>query len=663
MCGLAGYLDSSRRSGSERLREVAASMSETLRHRGPDDAGVWVDAEAGIALGHRRLSILDLSPEGHQPMISADGGLVAVLNGEIYNFQELRKELEALGHRFRGRSDTEVMLAAFSQWGVEPSLRRFNGMFALGLWNRRERSLTLARDRFGKKPLYYGWAGRSFVFGSELKALCCHPEFQAEMDRGALALYLRHGYIPAPYSIYEGIRKLTAGSYLTLRVADGAGAEPGALRYWPVEEAFERGLAAPHAGSVEELLEELRALLEDAVRIRMIADVPLGAFLSGGIDSSVVVALMQGLSGRPVKTFAIGFREQAFDEAAYASAVARRLGTEHTELYVSPGDAMAVVPLLPAMFDEPFADSSQIPTYLVSRLARSEVTVSLSGDGGDELFGGYQAYLVNSRAWSRYGRIPRAARVLLGRAVAGVPARRWDGILRRAGVQRENAGWRFRRLGLALAQPTPALFYRDLISQWERPAELLPGVAEPATVFGKKAETSRLSPELMMGVDAAVYLPDDVLVKVDRASMAVSLEARAPLLDYRVAEFAWRVPVDYKIREGEGKWLLRQLAYRLVPRQLLDRPKSGFAVPVGEWIRGPLRHWAEDLMAATRREGILEAGPVTERWEAHREGRADWSAQMWNVLMLQAWVEKVRDRSSGTRTDCSPILRGRTSAG
>jgi asparagine synthase (glutamine-hydrolysing) len=622
-------------------------MSDSLRHRGPDDSGAWVEAETGVALSFRRLAIIDLSPMGHQPMESTDGNWIIVFNGEIYNFQELRQELEGLGHTYRGRSDTEVMLAAFSEWGVEESLRRFNGMFAFAVWNRATRTLYIARDRLGKKPLYYGWAGDTLLFGSELKALQSHAAFRAEIDRGALALFLRHNYIPSPYSIFRGIYKLPAATMLA--ITPGAkGSNPAPVSYWSVREVAERG-ARNRVTEVREALEELDGLLRSAVGLRMIADVPLGAFLSGGIDSCLVVSLMQALSSRPAKTFSIGFREETHDEARHAKAVARHLGTDHTELYVTPQDAMDVIPRLPSMFDEPFADSSQIPTFLVSKLARNDVTVSLSGDGGDELFGGYSAYQSNINFWRRYGPLPAAARQLVAWGIRRLPPDSWDRVLARLNSRapeswrRDSAGLRMHRLANVLSQKSEETVYRALISYWQPPFSLVPGQVEPPTAFTDEGRRVRLDGfvEKMMYLDSVSYLPDDILVKVDRASMAVSLESRCPLLDYRVAEFSWRVPLEMKIRDGKGKWLIRQLLYRYVPEAMVERPKTGFSVPLGDWLRGPLRGWAERLIdpERMRSEGILDPEPVRPFWIQHVNGTYDWGRRLWPVLMFQAWLE------------------------
>jgi len=636
MCGIAGFIDTARQYGPDELRFLVTGMEMAIAHRGPDDHNCWVDAGSGVALGHRRLSIIDLSVEGRQPMMSENGDLIIVFNGEIYNFQELRSELEALGCRFRGHSDTEVMLAAFSHWGLDASARRFNGMYAFAVWDRQQRILQLCRDRLGKKPLYYGWAGNTFLFASELKALRAHPAFAAEVDRNALALYFRFGYIPAPYTIYEGIYKLPPSTHLTVN-ADVRGSRGMPVPYWSARAAAEAGLQN-RIGNVEDALAELDGLLRSAVGLRMVADVPLGAFLSGGIDSSLIVALMQALSSRPVKTFCIGFQEQTHNEAEHARAVARHLGTEHTELILTASQALDIVPRLPQMFDEPFSDSSGIPTFLVSELARQHVTVSLSGDGGDELFAGYTTYQSCSVFYKKYGWMPDGMRAAAGRVLQTVPQSVWNGMLPNGGPK--TAGARLHRLASTFKQITPEAAYMSMISGWENPGSLVPGSQPLPTPFATR-ESSNLSnfTEKMMLLDSLVYLPDDILVKVDRASMAVSLEARAPLLDYRVFELAWRVPLEFKVREGKTKWILRELLYRYVPKEIVDRPKSGFAVPLATWLRGPLRPWAEDLLDAgrLRRESFLAPDKVRQTWREHLEGR-DWSKRLWTVLMLESWL-------------------------
>ncbi len=652
MCGIVGFLDSSLRGTNETLEATVVRMADALRHRGPDDGGAWVDADAGIALGHRRLAVVDLSPHGRQPMHSACGRYVIAFNGEIYNFKALRRELEeercggALP--FRGHSDTEVMLAAISRWGLGAALRRLNGMFAFALWDRKARRLHLVRDRLGEKPLYYGRAGGIVLFGSELKALRAHPDFLAAIDRDALALYLRHNYIPAPHSIYKGVYKLPPGTALTLAAGDDS-LDAAPVPYWSAREVAERGVREPFGGSADEVVADLDALLRDAVKLRMEADVPLGAFLSGGVDSSTVVALMQTQSGRPVKTFTVGFHEAAYDEAASARAVARHLGTEHTELYVSPDEVMAVIPRLPVLYDEPFADSSQIPTFLVSELARRHVTVSLSGDGGDELFGGYTRYFWAEAIWKRTGWMPRGLGAIAARVLTSVSTETWEGVFWRlepvlpGGIRQRHAGDKVHKLAEILAVGRPEEIYLGLVSHWKDPAGLVAGSFEPPTALTDPSKWADL-PEFtrwMMYLDTVTYLPDDILTKVDRASMAVSLEARVPLLDHRVVEFAWRIPLSMKIRDGRGKWILRQVLARYVPQVLIDRPKMGFGIPIGVWLRGPLRDWAEALLDERRLkgEGLLDPEPIRTKWTEHLSGRRNWEHHLWDVLMFEAWLE------------------------
>jgi asparagine synthase (glutamine-hydrolysing) len=638
MCGLAGFIDRSGAMTADALRATAIRMNDAIRHRGPDASGAWVDAEAGVALGHRRLSIVDLSVEGRQPMHSASGRYVILFNGEIYNFQKLRMELGALGSVFRGHSDTEVMLAAFEQWGIRSSVERFNGMFAFALWDRETRVLHLCRDRIGKKPMYYGWLGHTFVFGSELKALREHPDFNASIDRDVLAVYFRHGYIPSPYCIYEGLRKLPPGCLLSIRDSDNGVNRP-VERYWSALESARAAMEHPMT-DLPEALSQLETLLRDATDIRMIADVPLGAFLSGGIDSSLVVALMQSLTTQPVKTFSIGFKEASHDEAGHARVVARHLGTDHTELYVTPDEARSVIPHLPAMFDEPFADCSQIPTFLVSKLARQSVTVALSGDGGDELFSGYTTYTNCARQFARRSKWPSPLRRAIGMGVTGVPSGVWDTTLGLLGF--EHAGARLHRMGSVFSQDSIGAAYRQMLAHWTFPDRVVRHTRELCTPFSERdyAAASNNEIEVMMLLDAAVYLPDDILVKVDRASMAVSLEARCPILDYRVFEFAWRLPLRWKRRNREGKSILKDLVYRLVPRELLDRPKSGFDFPMAEWLRGPLREWASDLLSSDRirREGWLDAKEISATLRLHQEG-FDSSNLLWTALMFQSWLD------------------------
>lgn len=625
-------------------------MGAALFHRGPDDSGVFFDPSSGVGLSHRRLSILDLSPEGHQPMESASGRFVIVFNGEVYNFQELREELGKA--TWRGHSDTEVMLEAFERWGVIPALRRFVGMFAFALWDREERKLHLVRDRMGIKPLYYGNVDGNFVFGSELKAIAAVPGFSAEIDRDALALFMRHDYVPAPHCIYTGLSKLAAGHVLTL---DSATASPRIQSFWSLDEVARASLDSPAQGDDEEITAQLEEKLAAAVRLRMIADVPLGAFLSGGIDSSLVVALMQAQSKRPVKTFTIGFHRDDYNEAAHARRVADHLGTDHTELYVTPEQTLAVVPLLPSMYDEPFADSSQIPTYLVSKLARSKVTVCLSGDGGDELFGGYNRYLFAPSIWKSMNRLPLGARRLLAAGLRGIPPRVYDHGSRAMrpilpGRKRIGAaGTKAHRLAEFLPSTNRDDIYLRTLSHWHDPEQLVLGAKEPLTVPKKIARATFLPSfeERMMLTDQQVYLPDDILTKVDRASMAVSLEARVPILDHRVVEFAWKLPLHSKIRHGVSKWALRQILYKYVPAEFFERPKMGFAVPLEHWLRGPLRDWAEARLseASLRSHQLLQPELVRSKWREHVSGRRNWQYQLWNVLVFQDWYAESRKRS------------------
>lgn len=650
MCGLTGFLAPAAQTGREELLRTVGRMAETIRHRGPDDAGSWVDEAAGIALGFRRLAIVGLGPEGHQPMVSASGRYVVVFNGEIYNHRALRRELETpSGTRppFRGTSDTEVLLAAIERWGVPEAIGRAVGMFAVVVWDRRDRRLHLVRDRLGEKPLYYGWAGDVFLFGSELKALAAHPGFSGAIDRDALALFLRYTDVPAPHSIYRGIAKLLPGTIATISPGD-TGAMPAPVPYWTIGHAAEAGAADRFRGTEREAVDCLDGLLREAVGQEMVADVPLGALLSGGVDSSTVVALMQAQSARPIKTFTIGFDEAGYNEAEHAKAVARHLGTDHAELYVTPADAMAVIPRLPSLYDEPFADTSQIPTFLVAQLARRSVTVGLSGDGGDELFGGYVRHFVGPRLWGRVRPVPRGVRRVAARGLLVVPARAWD---RAAGLAAVAPDWLGQRLAgdwvhkaaHLLSADGPEELYRLLVSAWDQTDGLVLGGAEPEPARADPLDRPRgLGPtERMMYLDTVSYLPDGVLVKVDRASMGVGLEVRAPLLDHRVVEFAWRVPPAMKVRDGQGKWLLRQVLYRYVPRDLVERPKMGFGAPVGAWLRGPLREWAEDQLDEDRlrREGMLDPDPIRRAWTEHLAGKRDRSAKLWSVLMFQAWLE------------------------
>ena len=669
-------------------------MAMAIHHRGPDDAGAWADVSAGIALGFRRLSILDLSSAGNQPMHSASGRFVMTFNGEIYNHTDLRELVSAaqLGkpaQPWRGHSDSETLLACFEALGLEETLQKTVGMFAIALWDTQTRTLHLARDRFGEKPLYYGWAttastaAPAFVFGSELKALRAYPGFANPVSREALALYMRFTYVPAPYSIYQNIFKLEpgcmlsidasaaleqAGQVLSVSTAASAPLRPpsaqGSLRmhrWWSLASAVEAG-AQNQISSEEEALETLEQRLKDAVRVQSLADVPLGAFLSGGVDSSCIVALMNAQASSPVKTFTIGFEEAGFDESPHARAVAEHLGTEHNALYVSAKQAQAVIADLPAMYDEPFADSSQIPTHLVCKAARQQVTVALSGDAGDELFGGYNRYFWGPRIWSRLAWLPYSARQALGAAIRAVPNAGWEALSRPvnallpASKNFARAGDRAHKLAARLVGVHNLdELYNSLVSEWQDPAEVVKGAGgaiggetggllrEPASMLSDPwpaagAEQHQLR---MMYRDSMTYLPDDILCKVDRAAMATSLETRVPFLDHRVAELAWRLPLNMKIRNGQGKWALRQVLYKYVPKELIDRPKAGFAIPVGQWLRGPLKNWAESLLDEKRLEleGYFHPKPIRDKWLQHLTGRYDHTPSLWAVLMFQSWLE------------------------
>jgi len=658
MCGIVGFLGGNA-TGAAADEQLATRMADALIARGPDSSGVWVDSERRIAFGHRRLAIIDVSACGHQPMHSRSERYVIAFNGEIYNHLLLRDALEREGRAggWRGHSDTETLLAAFDAWGIVPAIEKLIGMFAIAVWDRDQQSLTLARDRIGEKPLYYGWQGdgrqAAFLFGSELKGLRLHPAFQHEICRGAISLQLRHNCIPAPHSIYQGIHKLGAGEVLTVSLA---APQPRIAKYWSATRIALDGKAAPDLRSPAAAVDALETLLTDAIGKQMMSDVPLGAFLSGGIDSSTVVALMQRQSARPVKTFTMGFEEETYNEAVHAKAVARHLGTDHTELYVTARDAVGVIDRLPQIYDEPFSDSSQIPTFLVAQLARQDVTVALSGDGGDELFSGYNRYHMTATLWSRLAATPMPLRRAARTGLTAVSEAGWNKIARVAGgllpatMRLSNLGAKLHKGAGVLESTSSDDLYRTLTSHWRDPAAVVIGGAEPPTLLtGAAPDLSALdSIERMMLLDLLTYLPDDVLTKVDRAAMAVSLETRVPFLDHRVVEFAWRLPQSLKQRDGQSKWILRQVLDRHVPRELIERPKMGFGVPIGKWLRGPLRDWAAALLdeSRLRREGFFDPAPITLKWKQHSEGVRDWQYDLWDVLMFQSWLESTRTGGS-----------------
>lgn len=645
MCGIAGFLGAASGDGTVTIRR----MTETLSHRGPDHRGYWSDSSCGVWLGHARLSILDLSASGHQPMVSSDGRYVITYNGEIYNFRALKELLQGFGHAFHSRSDTEVILAAISQWGLIDAVRRFSGMFAFSLWDRSDHVLHLVRDRLGEKPLYYGFARGTFIFASELKSLLAHPEFKPAVDREALASYLRFGAVPAPQCIYKGMAKLLPGTILS--IPDRGQRLPDPFPYWSLSEASARGMADPFTGSSEEATDELERLLKDSVKLRMESDVPLGAFLSGGVDSSTIVALMAAQSPNPVHTFTVGFDVPGFDESGYAKAVAAHLRTDHTEIRLRPTEAIAIIPRLPVLYDEPFADASQIPTFLVSQLARKTVVVSLSGDGGDELFGGYSRNFIGRAIWNKISCLPPALRHAAARNLQASPRLRdslefaLSPFLKRYGTY-GTFGDKLRKTVEVLLMDDPYALYERLVSSWDRPGDVLAQGVEPRVGALKLAQTGAMTDiaERMMFWDTIAYLPDDILVKLDRASMGVSLEGRVPFLDHRVVEFAWRLPLNMKIRRDQGKWILREVLKRHVPQQLFNREKMGFGVPLGDWLRGELREWAESLLDRRRMEedGYFRAEVVLKCWREHLEGKRNWQNQLWVILMFQAWLRQNR---------------------
>lgn len=635
MCGIVGFWGGSfAQQDAERLLQ---RMAKTLFHRGPDDRGVWFDENSQLGFAHTRLSILDISVAGHQPMMSSSNRFMIIFNGEIYNHIALREELEKIQtYAWRGHSDTETLLEAFDAWGVEKTLQKTVGMFALALWDSHKGTLTLARDRLGEKPLYYGWHGQSFLFGSELKSLKCHPDFNPEINKGSIALLMRHNYIPTPYSIYTHVSKLRAGTFLTLKRDKSFEIQT----YWSAETIMTKAKNESFQGSVDEALQHLEKLLATSVSSQMIADVPLGAFLSGGIDSSTVVALMQAHSSQKIKTFSIGFEEERFNEAPYARAVAKHLRTEHTELHVSAKDALGVVPTLCTLYDEPFADSSQIPTFLVSKLAKEHVSVALSGDGADELFCGYNRYTITNALWHKINRLPLCIRQNMAKGLNALPLEKLNALPFKAYT---HLGDKMRKGTQMLSLESIDALYLGLVSHELHPENLLLHVKEPQSFLQEHQQIfeSLLDIEKMMAYDLMMYLPDDILVKVDRAAMAVSLETRVPFLDHRVVEFAWSLPLSMKLYQGESKYVLKKLLYKYVPKHLLDRPKMGFGIPIEHWLRYELREWAEALLNEKRLkdEGFFNVGLVRKRWHEHLTCKKNWAYHLWDILMFQAWLD------------------------
>lgn len=652
MCGIAGIIGHSLT--AESWTTELGKMAAALNHRGPDDHGIWFDLKAGVGMSHTRLSIIDLSTEGRQPMVSHSGRYIIAYNGEVYNFPEIRRELQQEHIPWRGNSDTEVMLAAFDTWGIADSVKRFIGMFAFAVWDTGTQSLLLCRDRLGIKPLYFSRTANGLLFGSELKAFMGHPDFSTEIDRNALSLLFRYSNIPAPYSIFQNTWKLAPGTmlHIPLEKLKHNTWKPEPVSYWSALEVARYGTQNQFAIGYQEALGQLDSLLRDAVRMRMISDVPLGAFLSGGIDSSTIVALMQAQSSRKVKTFSIGFREAGYDEAGYARQVAEHLGTDHTELYVSPQDALQVIPDLPAMFDEPFSDPSQIPTYLLSKLTREHVTVCLSGDGGDEVFGGYNRHFLWEWIWNTIHWIPMAARKIPGHLIRSVPPAVWDAFVYRitsllpVRYRIDTPGDRIAKLADAIAAATPESMYLGFVSHWNHPAMLVTGSREPATLVTDSRQQQLFDrfTHTMMALDLATYLPHDILTKVDRASMRVALETRIPMLDHRVVEFAWKLPLEMKVKNRQGKRILRDILYRYVPPELVERPKTGFAIPLDSWLRGPLRDWAESLLdrRKLREHGLLNPELIRNAWQAHLSGRQNRQHEIWDVLMFQQWKENYK---------------------
>lgn len=648
MCGIIGFWDRGFRLKT-RLRYVAEQMCNSLQHRGPNSSGIWISEENGLALGHRRLSIIDLSPAGHQPMTLSFANYTIVFNGEIYNHLQLRNELEKSGYLtgWRGRSDTETLLAALLTWGIQITLKKIVGMFAFALWDGKSKILTLARDCMGEKPLYYGWQGDTFIFASELKAFKAHPSFKPKVNRHALKLFMNNNYIPAPFSIYENIFKIQPGTYYSLCLEDGKSCSE---TYWSVGQAANSGKLNPFSGTEQNAIEELNRLLTQSISSQMVSDVPLGAFLSGGFDSSAIAAIMQSQSKLPIQTFTVGFSNQEYNEAVYAKEIAIFLGTKHTEIYVSSDDVFKTIPILPVLYDEPFADSSQIPTFLLAKLASKHVSVALSGDGGDELFGGYSRYYWANSMWQINRKIPQSIRSSFSYLLMTLSPQNWDLFIRNIDFllpnrwKYSNPGNKIHKLASILSSRNKDEIYKNLVKFWKQPDEVVIDDNKFKENINTMTEIFDFNdfPHQMMYLDMTSYLPDDIMVKVDRASMGVSLETRIPFLDYRLVEFAWKLPISMKIKNGQGKWILRQMLYKYIPKKLLDRPKMGFGIPIDIWLRGPLRDWAESLLSENRlqQQGYFYPAPIREKWKEHLSGKRNWAHMLWSVLMFQAWIEE-----------------------
>ena len=648
MCGINGFYSLS----SFISDHVISKMNLAISHRGPDSNGIWSDKKSGIFFGHSRLSIIDLSAAGNQPMKSNSGRFILTYNGEIYNHLEIRKELEESSSniKWKGNSDTETLLEAIDFWGIEKTLNKIQGMFAFGLWDQKKRCLILARDRIGEKPLYFGWQGKgnnkTFLFGSELKALKAHPEFSPKINRNAIALQLRHNYIPAPHSIYKDIYKLQPGHYLKLKESDlKRNLLPDSKTYWSLTETVLSGYKSQLNINESYIQEDLEKNLKLAVRKQMISDVPLGAFLSGGIDSSTIVALMQSQSTYPVKTFTIGFNEDEYSEARHAKKIAEYLGTDHTELYVSSKKAIEVIPKLPNIYDEPFSDSSQIPTFLISQLAKKDVKVALSGDGGDELFCGYNRYIMGEKFWNIFRLMPQSFRKIFASGLQSISTQNWTKISKLLPGLKEysNFGDKIHKGANVLKANTSHELYYMLCSHWQNPTEAVMNSEEPDTLLTKfKPELQGLNnQQQMMALDFLTYLPDDILVKVDRAAMASSLETRIPFLDHNLIEYVWRISHSLKFKKGEGKWILKQILNKYIPKHLTERPKMGFGIPIDTWLRGPLRDWAENLLDQKRlqQDGYFNSKLIRNKWTEHLSGKRDWQYDLWSILMFQAWID------------------------